>query len=287
MPDSPFRTADEPARIAQARSDADRSAGSPDLSFGVNWRDPSSSIRRFLLVTSVLLIGSLAASAQPPESDNQDSASLTDWSEPQDLLQNELRTCWKHFSSVDNTPLPSVWQRIDGTDRTVTELICTGDPRGFLYTNQQFGEFELNLEWRYVSDPNGNSGILVYTQNDPRLWPTSVQIQLHQPEAGSVFPSGDAVTDQTVRKEGLARPVGEWNKCRILSRSGRVLVHINGEKAAEVTGCKPAKGCIAIQAEGSEVRFRRILVRTPAAAPKPETPAPTTSDDESAPSPSE
>lgn len=207
---------------------------------------------------------STPVSAQPPAADTDASASAANWSDPEDLLKDELKNRWQHFSSVAKTPMPGVWQRIDGTDENGTELICTGNPRGFLYTTQQFGDFELNLEWRYASDPNGNSGILVHTQNDQRLWPTSIQVQLHQPEAGSVFPSGDAVTDATVRKEGLARPVGQWNQCRIVSLEGRIVVHINGKKAAEVTGCKPARGCIAIQSEGSEVRFRKITVRTPA-----------------------
>ncbi len=210
---------------------------------------------------AVVLLTTSPLQAQPPSSESTNNG--IQWSEPQDLLNGDLQSHWKHFSSVDKTPLLSVWQRVSNEDQSKTELICTRNPRGFLYTNRQFGEFDLNLEWRYVSDPNGNSGILIYTQADERLWPTSIQIQLHQPEAGSVFPSGDAVTDATVRKEGLARPVGEWNQCRIVSRSGRIVVNINGRKAAEITGCKPAKGCIAIQSEGSEVRFRRILIRTP------------------------
>jgi len=187
-----------------------------------------------------------------------------DWGKPIDLLAGELNVRWKHFSCVDQTPLPTVWKRIGNSDTTKTELVCFGAPRGYLFSNQKYDEFDFSFEWRYVSDPNGNSGVLVFTQDDRRLWPTSIQVQLHQPEAGSVFPSGDAVVqDATVKKEGLAKAVGEWNKCHIVSRDARILVHINGEKSGEVTGCKPASGRIAIQSEGSEVHFRRIMIRTP------------------------
>lgn len=188
------------------------------------------------------------------------------WSEPQDLLEGELAAHWKHFSSVDATQLSDVWKRKVHDDKSKTELICTGTPRGYLYTHQQYTEFDFSFEWRYDSDPNGNSGVLVFTQHDQRLWPTSIQIQLHQPEAGSVFPSGVAEADGPYKQEGLANAVGEWNQCQIVSRSGRVLVHINGDKAAEVKDCKPASGRIAIQSEGSEVHFRRLMIRTPAAA---------------------
>lgn len=218
-----------------------------------------------LTLATALLVNCFSLQAQDAENTPESTPADEFWGEPQDLLKGELNAQWKHFSSVDKTTLPSVWTRAVAGEQADTELICSGKPKGYLYTSRQFGEFELNLEWRYKSDPNGNSGILVFTQNDRRLWPTSIQIQLHQPEAGSVFPSGDAVTDHTVKTEGLAKPVGEWNKCQVVSRAGRILVHVNGKKAGEVSGCKPTSGCIAIQSEGSVVHFRRITVRTPAA----------------------
>ena len=218
-----------------------------------------------LLVLSLLLLGGYAR-AQPPTAgtDTAAASSATDWSDPQDLLEKDLKETWKHFSSVENTPLEQVWQRTVNSGTQEPELVCIGDPKGFLYTSEQFDECKLTFEWQYASDPNGNSGVLLFTQNDPRLWPTSIQIQLHQPEAGSIFPSGDAVTENIVEVTHLAKPVGEWNRCQIVSRAGSILVHVNGMKAGEVTGCKPSRGNIAIQSEGSEVRFRKIRVRKPA-----------------------
>ncbi len=233
-----------------------------------DWRvlTDATQIRFVLSVCTAMLLQLAVVKAQPettpPAVEKQDVL----WSKPQNLLEGELAAHWKHFSSVDATQLSDVWKRKVYDDKSKTELACTGTPRGYLYTNQQYGEFDFSFEWRYESDPNGNSGILVFTQHDQRLWPTSIQIQLHQPEAGSVFPSGVAETDRTYKQEGLANTVGEWNKCQIVSRSGRILVHINGDKAGEVKGCKPSNGRIAIQSEGSEVRFRRLMIRTPVAA---------------------
>jgi len=202
------------------------------------------------------------ASDQSPAVDATDSDSQ--WGSVTDLLDEKFKSNWKSFALDETNGDLAVWKRIPRQDRRDTELHCSGAPRGYLHTTQKFGDFELCFEWRFESDPNGNSGILVFTQDDPRLWPTSIQVQLHQPEAGSVFPVGEAVTDATVRKEGLARPVGEWNRCRIVSLDGGVVVHINGEKAGEVTGCTPGSGMIALQSSGSEVHFRRMQVRVPA-----------------------
>ncbi len=184
-------------------------------------------------------------------------------SEYQDLLSEELTVHWTQFSSGTGPQTQTVWTRIAHDDPKMTRLVCSGAPRGFLHTKKLYSEFELALEWCFPTDPNGNSGVLVFTQNAPKLWPTSIQVQLHQPEAGSVFPVGEAVADATVKTKGLANSVGEWNQCLIVSRSGSVVVHVNGKKAGEVTGCKPSTGAIAIQSEGSEVHFRNIKVRVP------------------------
>lgn len=185
------------------------------------------------------------------------------WGNHQDLLSEDLSVHWIQFSSTTGPETSTVWTRVVHDDPKMTELVCSGNPRGFLHTRKKYSEFELALEWCFPSDPNGNSGVLVFTQDTPKLWPTSIQVQLHQPEAGSVFPVGDAVADAKVKTKELANAVGEWNQCRIISRSGSVIVHVNGKKAGEVTGCKPTNGTIAIQSEGSKVRFRNIKVRVP------------------------
>ena len=181
-----------------------------------------------------------------------------------DLLTEDLMQHWKIFSSAPAAPNAPVWKviRQGAGDAQELVLVCSGEPKGFLYTTQTFSEFELTLEWKYPKDADGNSGVLVYTQDEPRIWPTSMQVQLHQPKAGSVFPSGDAMSDNTSEAEpNLARPVDTWNESKIVSRGGRLIVEVNSKKAGEVSGAKPSTGSIALQSEGSVVHFRRIRLR--------------------------
>ena len=184
-------------------------------------------------------------------------------SETIDLLTTDLSEHWKVFSSGPEIPETPVWKVISEENNKELVLICSGTPKGFLYTKQTCDEFELSLEWKYPEDADGNSGVLVYTQDEPRIWPTSMQIQLHQPKAGSVFPSGDATSDQSSEAEekSLARPVDIWNEGRIISQGGRLSVEVNGRKAGVVTGAKPSVGSIALQSEGSVVHFRRIRLK--------------------------
>jgi len=194
--------------------------------------------------------------------DSNAAIEIGDKSETVDLLTDNLDEHWKAFSSAPAPADAPVWKVVSEGDDKGLILICSGDPKGFLYTTEICTEFELTLEWKYPRDEDGNSGVLVYTQEEPRIWPTSMQVQLHQPKVGSVFPSGDATSDQSSELENdLARPVNTWNEGRIISKGGRLSVEVNGRKAGEVTGAKPSTGSIALQSEGSVVHFRRIRLR--------------------------
>lgn len=176
------------------------------------------------------------------------------------LLDGELDKRWKSILSDSMAPLSDVWKIVRETPEAEPLLVCVGKPKGFLMTLEQYSDFEMSLEWKIPSDENGNSGVLIYTQDEPRIWPTAIQVQFHQPKAGSIFPSGDAKSDNTSESD-LARPVGSWNECKIVSQMGRLSVEINGKKAGEITGAVPANGHIALQSEGAEVHFRRVRIR--------------------------
>jgi hypothetical protein len=142
------------------------------------------------------------------------------------------------------------------------ELRCTGEPQGYIRTVAHYRDFDFGLEWKYPSDENGNSGILVYTAGEDRVWPTAVQVQLHQPKTGSVFGSGEAQVDPEIdTKNHFSRPVGEWNELLVSSRNGVLSVTINGRPVGEVSVRNPADGAIGLQSEGSEIHFRNIWLR--------------------------
>lgn len=183
-----------------------------------------------------------------------------------DLLSGELQTVWRSYpegglGEGEAAAGVRVWH-VEADEGGERVLICSGQPRGFLRTEARYGDFELRGEWRYLKDADGNSGILVFTQAEERIWPTSVQIQLHQPKAGSTFPSGDAKTDNVLELEtSSARPPGQWNECRIVCRRGTVTIEMNGRRVGEITGARPAEGHLALQSEGAEVHFRRLRIR--------------------------
>ena len=185
-----------------------------------------------------------------------------------DLLDSDLAKTWKSYPAEMPAGMEATWMVARETPDSEPSLICNGRTKGFLWTIERFEDFEFTAEWKYPKDTDGNSGFLIHTQQEERVWPTSVQIQLHQPKVGSIFPSGDATTDNILEAPPeLARPINSWNECRVISRSGRISIEVNGKRAGEVTGSKPSSGHLALQSEGSEVHFRRLRIRRLTAAP--------------------
>ncbi len=50
---------------------------------------------------------------------------------------------WHTYLQIPGADPKSVWKVQDGT------IWCTGKPTGFLRTKEQYGDFKLELEWRW------------------------------------------------------------------------------------------------------------------------------------------
>lgn len=170
---------------------------------------------------------------------------------------------WHFVSAERSAKLEDSWTlKSADTDEGVV-LVGSGKPYGYLRTAKAYQNYELNLEWKFPHDENGNSGILIHTGETDRVWPTSIQVQLHRPKAGSVFPSNDdAKTLNKVEIVDLLPPVkNAWFKCKVTCIDGKVTVWINDKQAGVVTGCEPLQGFIALQNEGAEVHFRNLSIK--------------------------
>jgi hypothetical protein len=170
---------------------------------------------------------------------------------------------WEYFAAEKDNPIEKTWQVAKDEKSNEPYLKCLGKPYGFIRTVDQYENFEFGLQWRFPTDPNGNSGVLLYTVEPDRIWPNAVQLQLHRPKAGSVFPIGEARTDNRldIKEKELSKPLNVWNECVVTCVNGRISVVINNRKVGEVTGCVPLKGAIALQSEGSEIHFQKIWLK--------------------------
>jgi hypothetical protein len=60
--------------------------------------------------------------------------------------------------------------------------------------------------------------------------------------------------------DGSEKPAGEWNSMIIECLGGEIKVRVNNMLVNHGSNCTAQKGQIALQAEGSEVEFRKIML---------------------------
>lgn len=167
-------------------------------------------------------------------------------------------------------------------------LVSLGTPGGHLITERSFSDYRLTVEYRFSKTP-GNCGVLVHTSKPRRLYgmfPQSIEVQMQSGDAGDFWCIGEdievpkmesrrgprtnwGVDGDRARRianltDGSEKPVGEWNQMVIECRARTVSVWVNGTMVNQGFNATVSSGKIALQAEGSEVEFRRLdLVTLP------------------------
>ena len=151
----------------------------------------------------------------------------------------------------------------------------TGQPRGYLYTKQRYGDFTLDLECRFVRPEsireegelsNRNTGFLIYVPGEHRVWPRSPEVQGRHDEMAGIKSNApdlrvDVIEDREPMRQLARRPVGEWNRITIVSRGGALQTFLNGVKISESLPCELRQGHIGFQSEGHAVHFRNVRLR--------------------------
>ena len=164
-------------------------------------------------------------------------------------------------------------------------LVSLGTPGGHLITDDVYRDYRLEAEYRFAAEP-GNCGILVHASTPRALYgmfPQSLEVQMMHENAGDFWCIVEdiAVPDMQRRRgprenwgitegkerrivnltDGSENPPGEWNHMVIECLGREVKVWVNGDLVNYGYDCTASEGRIAIQAEGSEVEFRRLELR--------------------------
>ncbi len=161
-------------------------------------------------------------------------------------------------------------------------LVSLGDPRGHLITDSAYGNYRLEVEYRFAGEP-GNCGVLVHASTPRALYgmfPKSLEVQMMHENAGDFWCIVEdiSVADMENRRgpreewgitegkkrriqnltDGSENPAGEWNTMVIECVGNEIKVWVNGDLVNHGFDCTASQGQIALQAEGSEVEFRKI-----------------------------
>jgi hypothetical protein len=190
------------------------------------------------------------------------------------LFDGKSLDSWRGYKM--NT-LPAGWSAVDGT-------ITLKEKPGDIITKEQFGDFELMIDWKIAS--GGNSGIIYRaTEDGATVWETGPELQVldnatHKDGADPKTSAGANYALNAPTRDAT-RPVGQWNQVRIVAKGGHVEHWLNGVKIVEYELWSPEwaalvkaskfskypkyglakRGHIALQDHGDPVWFRNIKIR--------------------------
>ena len=177
-----------------------------------------------------------------------------------------------HWKPIFNGKNLEGWRALPGGTWTVKdETILGKSPKeekrhGILLTEKQFKDFTVKANFRVNS---GDSGF--YFRCDPVKGGVSVhgfQVEVdYSQETGGLYETGGRgwvvkPSDAEIPKKKY-KP-GEWTDLSLSAHEGRVVVHINGQKTAELINDKGrSSGHIGLQLHGGDtmdVEFKNISI---------------------------
>lgn len=161
-------------------------------------------------------------------------------------------------------------------------LVSLGTPGGHLITDSVYSNYRIEVQYRFAGKP-GNCGLLVHASTPRALYgmfPKSIEVQIEHTNAGDFWcieedisvpdmeeRRGDktrwGINGDKLRKierlvQNVEKPVGEWNKMVVECKNDEVIVWVNDTLVNHGYKCTASSGHIALQAEGSEVEFRKV-----------------------------
>ncbi|WP_417381371.1 3-keto-disaccharide hydrolase [Gimesia sp.] len=155
------------------------------------------------------------------------------------------------------------WSEVDGV------ISCQGTPRGYLYSNESFGNCTIRLEYRFPvaaeKNENPNTGFLFFITGENRVWPKCLEVQGKFAEMAHIKSNSKEilleVTDNEAAREKARRPIGEWNTIEVVCKDGALTSVLNGTQIATSKPSELKSGFFGIQSEGDAVEFRNIRVQ--------------------------
>jgi hypothetical protein len=199
------------------------------------------------------------------------------------LFDGKSLAGWRGYNGVD---IEGAWVAEKGTLQLVSRP--KGSPHANIITEQQFDDFDLRFDFK-ITD-GANSGVMFNVGEGPKQpYLTGPEYQILD-NLGFRTNKGEPATPEQYTASNYAiepaykevmKPVGEWNKGRIVVKGNRVQYFLNGEKTMQYVMhspewkkqiaaskfskwkdfCTLEKGHIGLQDHGHQVWFRNLKIK--------------------------
>jgi hypothetical protein len=164
-------------------------------------------------------------------------------------------------------------------------LVSLASPEGHIITDAIYQNYRIEVQYRFAGKP-GNCGLLLHAST-PRvlydMFPKAIESQMMHDNAGDFWCIHEDIQVPNMEKrrgpkanwgsvdgkerripnltDNSEKPLGEWNTMVVECLNDQIKVWVNGQMVNHGFGCTVQKGQIALQAEGSEVEFRKVVLQ--------------------------
>lgn len=174
------------------------------------------------------------------------------------------------------------WRLVGGTGPGYLiegdRIVCPPNGGGNLFTEKEYGNFVLRLEFKL--SPGGNNGIGLRAPLEGDAAYQAMEIQVLDdpaPQYKDIRPAQHcgSIYDVFAAKPGALKPTGEWNAYEITANGRRVTIKLNDtvvvdanldtvtdpQVLAKHPGLARKTGHIGLLGHGSHVEFRNLRIR--------------------------
>jgi hypothetical protein len=190
------------------------------------------------LWTGLLMTGALACTPQPQASTTDSPARQSEAPAMNQLTPQERADGWRllfdgtqpvGWRPYRGQSMPAAWVAENGV---LMKRVATDD----VITRDQFGDFELALDWKL--SPGGNAGIFYRgTEEYDHIYWSAPEYQLlddaRHPDGSDRLTSAGAAYSLYPSPAGVVKAGGEWNSTRIIVKGSHVEHWLNGSKLLE------------------------------------------------------
>jgi hypothetical protein len=205
-------------------------------------------------IIRVFVIGCLtlgALSAQAPNTLTKEEAAAG-WKL---LFDGTTLKGWEAHAAAATEPAATEWGVAGGA------IFCTGDRRGWLGSDDMFGDFNLKIQFRVGAKTN--SGVFLRSQKTGGI-PAETGYELQIWDFRPTYKTGALVNaiepSDTTTPKILA---DQWNSYDITADGDHFVVVLNGKKILDGHDSKHGSGVIGLQYNtgGGKVEFRDIKIK--------------------------
>lgn len=186
------------------------------------------------------------------------------------LFNGKDLTGWK----VINSKATDVWAAEGGS------IVCKKGGGGWLVTEKEYADFELRCEYKWAKEgENSGVGLRTPEKGDPAY--AGMEIQLIDDEGWekvnksklAPYQHTGSIYDVQPAKPAANKPIGEWNRVRIVCQGRKVTVEQNGKELVNANlddykdkfqkhpGLKRDKGHVGFQSYNVRVEFRNVVIK--------------------------